>query len=95
MTASSQRIPSLSLKRAQHTWGSTASDHLSAIRPRVKQRLTAPPQLQPDASPFPPLNEGEIGPRPEAAATQARRSQPRLKRKIRPLTLLSPPLVTR
>jgi hypothetical protein len=44
---------------------------------------------------FPPLNEGEIGPRPEAAATQARRSQPRLKRKIRPLTLLSPPLVTR
>jgi hypothetical protein len=44
---------------------------------------------------FPRLNEGEIGPRPEAAATQARRSQPRLKRKIRPLTLLSPPLVTR
>jgi hypothetical protein len=83
------------LERPKSSWGSTASDHLSAIRPRVKQRLTAPPQLQPDASPFPPLNEGEIGPRPEAAATQARRSQPRLKRKIRPLTLLSPPLVTR
>jgi hypothetical protein len=77
-------------QKAPNTWGSTASDRLSAIRPRVKQRLTAPPQLQPDPSPFAPRNGGEIGPCPEAAATSTRRSQPSLKRKIRPLTLLSP-----
>ena len=52
--------------------------------------MTAPPQLQPDPSPFAPRNGGEIGPCPEAAATSTRRSQPSLKRKIRPLTLLSP-----
>jgi len=44
-------------KRPKSSWRSTASDHLSAIRPRVKQRLTAPPQLQPDPSPFSPLKE--------------------------------------
>jgi len=48
-------------------------------------------QLQPDASPFSSLKKGRIGPRSRAMATSARRSQPRLKRKTRPLTPLFAP----
>jgi len=71
----SDRLPSAHpeppVKETPNTWGSTASDHRSppfdgtAIRPRVRQRLTTPPQLQPDRSPFSPALWGRIWAQPE------------------------------
>lgn len=67
--------------------GSTASDRLSAIRPRVATTLDGAGQLRPAQSPSSLAFRRRTRARPEAKATSARLFRPRLKRMSKPLTL--------